>query len=184
MCIRDRYERGDIRYTMVFKNYGSAAGASVAHPHTQIVGTTVMPAAIERELAAQDEYEATNGRCLLCDLVDSELKAASRVIESTDDFAVFCPYSSRVNLETWIVPRLHQAEFTALSDTTLESLARAVIAAARKFERVGDDLAYNLLLHSSPPPAESAEQRARHCRIEILPRTTGIAGLEFGTGLF
>ena len=178
------YERDDVRYAIVFKNFGAAAGASAAHPHTQIVGTTVLPPLIEQELATQDLYWEENARCLLCELVSEEITAKTGVVTSTDEFIAFCPYASRVNFEVWITSIRHERDFFKLSNHEHESLARLLIDVARRLEIVAKDLAYNLILQSPPPSDVAAEIQARHWRIEILPRTTGIAGLELGTGLF
>jgi len=39
-----------LKYVLLFKNHGKAAGASLAHPHAQLIATTVIPDALKVKL--------------------------------------------------------------------------------------------------------------------------------------
>ncbi|HSB20598.1 MAG TPA: galactose-1-phosphate uridylyltransferase, partial [Anaeromyxobacteraceae bacterium] len=100
-----------VAYVIVFKNSGARAGASLAHPHSQLVATPMAPLGLQGRFARVREHHAATGRCLCCDLVDAELEAAVRVVLETERYAVYCPFASGVPYETWIAPRRHQPSF-------------------------------------------------------------------------
>jgi len=57
------------RYVLVFKNYGKEAGASLAHPHSQLIATPITPRYVKLELTKSREYFLEKERCIFCDLI-------------------------------------------------------------------------------------------------------------------
>ena len=53
-----------IAYGQLFKNSGSAAGASLEHTHSQLIGTPIVPTQIQAELARSRTYFERHGRCV------------------------------------------------------------------------------------------------------------------------
>jgi UDPglucose--hexose-1-phosphate uridylyltransferase len=94
----------------------------------------------------------------------------------------FCPFASRLAYETWIVPRRHAAHFDAASPESLPELAGLLRSVLVKLERIVKLSAYNYLVHTAP--FDTAGCNHYHWHIEILPRTTSLAGFELGTGCF
>ena len=93
--ISDLYMDHRLRYVLVFKNYRRTAGASLAHPHTQLIATPITPRTIAQELAAAHEHFLHKERCLFCDILNQELALAERIVYMTQHFVAFCPFASR-----------------------------------------------------------------------------------------
>jgi len=117
--LRDRR----FKYILIFKNYGAAAGASLAHPHTQIVATPVTPLALARELNSSKEHYEGKERCLFCDLIQQELDSGERIVIAGDQFVAMTPFASRFPFEIFIVPRYHHHSFADSSDDMLHHLS-------------------------------------------------------------
>ena len=171
-----------IRHAMVFKNVGPAAGASLEHTHSQLVGMAMVPPFMAEELAATLAYHRQHARCLFCDLLASERATASRIVLETEHFVAFCPYASRFPLETWLMPRGHRSHFEQHDAALLPELARILRSCIERIERIAGRSEYNYLIHSAPFDTHS--QSHYHWHIEIFPRLATTAGFEWGTGMF
>ncbi|MEW6049436.1 MAG: DUF4931 domain-containing protein, partial [Bacillota bacterium] len=75
-----RYEelarRPFVKYVMIFENRGEAVGVTLHHPHGQIYAFPFVPPIPERELHHARQHHEKTGRCLLCDVLVEELRAA------------------------------------------------------------------------------------------------------------
>jgi UDPglucose--hexose-1-phosphate uridylyltransferase len=177
------------RHILVFKNHGKNAGASLAHPHSQIIGTPVVPREVAERLRAATAYTRQTGRCYLCTVLDKETRHRERIVEETEDYVVLSPYASRFQFETHIVPRVHGHDFADVGTDQCRSLARALRQTLTRLTAVLGDPSYNLVIRTAPlldrlsdfSPAEVA--RSIHWHIEILPRLSQVAGFEWGTGI-
>ena len=58
------------------------AGATLAHPHSQIIATPVTPRAIAVELEASEAHHHVKERCLFCDLIEQEVGAACSLVST------------------------------------------------------------------------------------------------------
>lgn len=169
-------------YPVVFRNHGKRAGASLPHPHSQIIATDAPPTRIEREEeAARTRYEET-GRCPYCEMIDEEEAAGTRLVWQNDDVVMFVPFAAQVPFELWILPRRHDPEFGRLTDADRPSIAAALHHAARSYHDHLDDPAYNLfvctaLQHNTDAPY-------LHWHLRLHPRTSRQAGFERATGLW
>lgn len=170
-----------IQHVTVFKNVGTAAGASLEHTHSQLVALPITPPAVAAELQACEQYYNANQACVFCCLLDEELSHNQRLVSSTDQFAAFCASAGRQPYETWILPRNHSASFEELSDTDTESLADLLHQVIKRLQTVLQPLSYNLILHSAPFSQAHADQY--HWHFELVPRSTQLAGFEWGTGM-
>ncbi len=90
---------------MLFKNVGTAAGASLEHSHSQLIVTPIVPISVWEEMTGALEFFNYRGRCIYCDMVQQELSTEKRIVLDTPHFTAFCPYASRFPFETWIVPK-------------------------------------------------------------------------------
>ncbi len=171
-----------IRYVQIFKNVGFAAGATLEHIHSQVVAFPFIPAALENEMRGASEYYQRHQRCLVCDLLAQELDQRTRLVFEEGQFAAFCAYAGRQPYETWILPTKHQSDYRELSNDDAFSLAKVLNQVLRKLHVVLPELSYNLLLRTVPFGEE--ESAPYHWHLEIVPRTTHLAGFEWGTGLF
>jgi len=94
-----------LRYVLLFKNHGEAAGASLEHSHSQLIALPVVPAQVQEEIDGGLRYYQFKERCVYCDIVRQELASAARVILETEEILVLAPYAARFPFETWLVPR-------------------------------------------------------------------------------
>ncbi len=190
--VRDLMNDTRLKYVLVFKNYGMTAGASLGHPHSQIMATTVTPKTIATELRACREHHQVKERCLICDIIKKEVADRERIIAIDDRFVAFCPYASRFPFEAFIAPRHHQHDFTHASDSDLRDLAATIRDVLSRLKAALDDPPYNFVLHTTPN-TKVVPHRAHywdtlefdfHWHIELLPRLTRVAGFEWGTGFY
>jgi len=171
-----------LRYVMLFKNYGEAAGTQLEHTHSQLIALPVVPKRVQEEIEVARRYYDFKERCIFCDLIRQETKAGIRVVTETDQFVVVEPYAPRFPFETWILPRTHQSHFEDAGGSQLNNLAWVLKNTLRKLERVLERPPYNLLIHTAP--LRDAACAHYHWHIEIIPKLTRVAGFEWGTGFY
>jgi UDPglucose--hexose-1-phosphate uridylyltransferase len=168
------------RSIVVFKNHGEAAGASLEHPHSQLIATPIVPLAVADEVHQARAYHDYRERCLFCDMLAQELSERSRLVAETSEVVAFAPFASRVPFETWILPRRHGAAFESAGPAVVRDLAAVLGSVLGRLDRAIGDPPYGLLLHSAPFGAE--ESPAYHWHVEIVPKLGGLAGFEWGSG--
>ena len=181
--VRSLYDMKEIKYVQVFKNHGERGGASLAHPHFQIIGLPVMPTTLANEATRQREYESRTGRCLFCDLVEREIEKDVRVVSKSKDFAVLAPFASRYSFETVIVPRKHVSSLADAGADFFLALAESTIGLFGGYEALFSSLPYNMVFHGLPGTARATRDLPYHAHIHVYPRLATEAGLELGTGV-
>lgn len=187
--VRDLQRDSRFRYLMIFKNVGASAGASIDHAHGQIIALPVTPIVIKEKLEAAREYYSRKERSIFNDILINEQKSGERLVESTEGYGVFCPYASRFPFESCIIPKTQRADFHRISDHELIQLADVLRRLLRSYRKALSRPSYNLVIHTAPmryrrPGYWETIDEDFRWHIEILPRLSGIAGFEFGTGFF
>ena len=180
------------KYILIFKNYGLAAGATIAHPHTQIIATPVTPLTVADELLSARQHFELKERCLFCDILSQELESGDRIVHMSEHFVALCPYASRFPYEIMVLPRTHAHDYAEASDVVVADLALHMKAVLAKLRKTLNDPAFNFVFHTAPNTEHSAKranywgtiQYDWHYHIEILPRLTQTAGFEWGTGFY
>jgi UDPglucose--hexose-1-phosphate uridylyltransferase len=170
------------RYIILFRNYGEAAGASLEHPHSQLIALPVIPSVVKEEVDASREFHDAKERCIFCDIVHEESSAGTRLISETDRFTVLAPYAPRFPFETWILPKQHASHYEDSEPALLDNLAWVLRSTLRKIDKVLERPAYNFIVHSAP--VQEAPLAYYHWHIEIIPKLTRVAGFEWGTGFY
>jgi UDPglucose--hexose-1-phosphate uridylyltransferase len=177
---------GRLRHATIFKNSGFAAGASLAHIHSQLVALPYVPEAMQAELDGAARWQAAHGHCVFCAILERERVAGPRFVLEQSGYAAICAYAGRQPFETWVLPTQHAARFEQLDDAELAPLAAVLQEITQRLaaqcRRRGYPLAYNLILHTSP--FDDSHAGAYHWHWELIPRTTHMAGLEWGAGVF
>jgi len=166
---------------IIFRNQGEGAGTSLVHPHSQIIGTPVVPEEIRRRLDASQRYYDDLGTCVYCDILDYEIKEKTRVVCSNSGFVALCPFASAVPFEVWILPRRHASSFGVLSDGEIPLLGKMLRDVLQRMYRLLGNPDYNYVVRSAPH--HSAGEPHFHWYVEILPRLTTRAGFEIGSGI-
>jgi UDPglucose--hexose-1-phosphate uridylyltransferase len=166
----------DAAYVHVIVNEGKEAGASLPHTHAQLYALPFVPAAVARERERFTAYsDRTQGRNLLEDLLQEEVRRRERVVAIDDEAVVLCPFGARVPFHFQLVPRRPAARFSDDGPLGARLLHEAL---ARLGAVLGALPPLNMWVGTAPRDAE------RFCwRIEVMPRLAQLAGLEIGAGV-
>jgi UDPglucose--hexose-1-phosphate uridylyltransferase len=166
----------NIRYTQAIVNHGREAGASLSHPHGQLLGLPFVPGEILDEERAFVRFE---GGCILCATVETELVSGERVVLATDDAVVVCPFWSGGPYEILVIPRHHHQHLPDASDESLAGVGRAIRDALAHLNAVFPDVSFNLVFHTAPHQHDGPF----HWHAHLWPKLTTVAGFERGTGV-
>ena len=166
---------------VIFKNFGSSAGATVEHTHSQIIALPMVPKTVLEELKGAEHYHQYRGRCVFCDMIAQEYQDKERIVVENTSFLAFCPYAPRYAFETWIIPKGHSADFADADESTQAHLAQILQDVLKKIKKVLGNPSYNYYLHTAP--IGYANSVCYHWHIEIIPKLTRSVGFEWGTGL-
>ncbi len=174
-----------VNYILIFHNHGELAGASVSHPHSQLVAIPVVDSDISRSLAGSRDFYDKNNKCVHCVMLDWERQQKDRIIYQNEYFVTLAPFASRVPYETRIYPLAHGAHFEEISDEKRHFLADALRDAIKRMNKALENPDYNFFIHSAPHDSHGGEDRNKHYHwhIEIFPRGYKWAGLELGVGI-
>ena len=171
-----------LRYVLVFKNHGVAAGASLEHPHSQIIALPIVPKRVAEEIEGAKVYFRYKDRCVFCDIVRQELQQRNRVILENKHFVSIAPFASRFPFETWILPKTHHPSFEHMEPIYYEQAAQILSETLQRMNRVLDDPPYNYVIHTTSFP--ELDNDYYHWHFEIMPKLTKVAGFEWGTGFY
>jgi len=155
------------RYILIFKNHGSAAGATLEHTHSQLIALPVTPRQVADEIDGARRHHEHRERCIYCDIVGQERKDRSRLVYENEEFVVFEPWAPRSPFETWIVPRRHESNFEAEPKERLAYAAQALRTTLAKLMTGLGRPAYNFMVHTNPlrdPRAPPTTGTSRWCR--------------------
>jgi len=180
------------RYVLLFKNHGKEAGASLLHPHSQIIATPIVPQEVRESLNIAKDYYERKERCLFCDIMLAELKSGERIVEDADGFVTWAPYDSRFPFELVIYPKQHSHDFTTMDADQRAGLASVLIRTIKRLQTLLGDIPYNFVLKTTPNPIVRPGKPGYwttlaydyHWRIAVMPRLTRVAGFEWGTGFY
>lgn len=154
---RERYnfyrKKGQV---YIFCNHGDLAGASLSHPHSQLV---VIPSQINLDVLTREPL--------------------TNVVDTNHFFSVYCPDFSQWPYEVWIVPKKEGGVFGDLDDEQIADLAAIMQKILKQIKKIYErsrfsqnPLGYNYYIY----PKEDWYLR-------IIPRFVQRAGFELGTGL-
>lgn len=161
LAYRDRYRAHETDgQVLIFCNHGATAGASLKHPHSQLV---VIP--------NQINLDALN------------LEPVNNIVEETPQFVTYCPDFSQWPFETWIAPKTAGTKFSEVTDHALPELAAVVSQTLQKlssvlknpevkFKQVNEPFVFNYYIY-----------HGKNWFLRIIPRSIHRAGFELGTGL-
>ncbi|MGA1839476.1 MAG: galactose-1-phosphate uridylyltransferase [bacterium] len=180
--ILDLKKDNRFKYMLIFKNHGSAAGASLDHTHSQLIALPIVPKRVSEEIQGAKTYYLYKERCVFCDIIQQEANENIRVINENNEFMCIAPFTSRFPFESWILPKTHDIYFEDINNHEVISLAKIMKDILTRIKVVLNDPPYNFLLHSSP--FYEKDISFYHWHIEIIPKLTKVAGFEWGTGFY
>ncbi|MCX6783651.1 MAG: glycogen/starch synthase [candidate division WWE3 bacterium] len=176
-------EREDF-YPHLYCNHGAAAGASLSHPHSQLVIFNRLPETIAEEVTQSDSYYAERGECVYCRLIENDNVFTERLIYEDKYIIVVTPFASAWPYELMILPKRHQSDFTEIRKEEMAALAASLIKVTAVIKKGFSDAAYNFWIHSLPKYGlYSSHQKSYHWHLELVPRLKVLAGIELGAGV-
>jgi len=190
--VRDLEKDPGIKYVLVFKNYGKAAGGShIMHSRVQLIGTPVNLKRVKEELAGAKAYYDYKERCVFCDIIRQELAAQKRVMAESKDFIAIMPFASRFPFETWLLPKEHSCDFYKMDRGKAADFAELSRMIFGKIRAVIGSFPFNFVLHTAPFRRDAGKkgywetiERDYHWHFEMLPILTRVAGFEWGSGFY
>ncbi len=181
----DRYldlmNKKSVNYISIFHNHGKEAGASIAHPHSQIIAIPVISPYINLELKGAESYWRANKECVYCAMVNYEKESGERIVCENDEFIAFCPFASRVAFEVWVMPKKHTPYFERINDESKLKLAEVFQKSLNSIYKGLNNPPFNFYIHTAP--CDGKDYHHFHWHIEILPHTAIWAGFELQTGI-
>lgn len=171
-----------LEYVMIFKNHQREAGASLDHPHSQIIAMPIIPKRVQEELDGSQRYYEYKERCVFCDMIAQEFKDKTRLVHESEHFIAFLPYASRFPFETWILPKQHTCFFHDIQKNEVRDFSKALRETMHRLKATLDDPPFNWIFHTTP--LHEGENPYYHWHLEIIPKLTRPAGFEWGTGFY
>jgi UDPglucose--hexose-1-phosphate uridylyltransferase len=170
-----------VNYIAIFHNHGKEVGASISHPHSQLMAIPVIAPYIKLELDGAERYHRSNQHCVYCVIAEYEREEKKRVVFENDEFIAFCPFASRAAFEIWVMPKFHSPYFERITDEQKIKLAEVFQKGLSSIYKALNDPPYNFYIHSAP--CGGGDYPHFHWHIEILPHTATWAGFELDTGI-
>lgn len=158
---RDRYRaHEDDGQVLIFCNHGLQAGASLKHPHSQLV---VVPKQISLDALP--------------------LEPLANIVEESNQYVIYCPEFSQWPYEVWITPKEKGTRFGDTKDESIGELSSLLQKTLRRIRHIFDaptlpgmfkgmEFGYNFYIATGTD-----------WFIRIIPRFVHRAGFELGTGL-
>jgi UDPglucose--hexose-1-phosphate uridylyltransferase len=166
----------DAAYSHLIVNEGVQAGASLPHTHSQLYALPFVPAAVARERERFTAYvERTQGRNLLGDVLQEEVRLRERIVAIDSEAVVICPFASRMPFEMMLIPRTPRGRFQDDGPLGAKLLHEAL---SRLQSALGGLPPLNMWIRTA---SSGAGEFCWH--LDVLPRLAQLAGLEMGTGV-
>jgi UDPglucose--hexose-1-phosphate uridylyltransferase len=153
-----------VKYISLFRNYGKDAGASLSHPHSQIIAIPIVPESIT------EQYHRDYAKVIAAE------EKSERLILATDHTVAFAPFAAAYTYETWVFPRRSCRNITELTDVERDDLAAATRDVLARIARLLSDPPYNYAFVQSI-------DKDLHMHLRIYPKLGIEAGFELNTGV-
>ncbi|KAK3126475.1 hypothetical protein QOZ80_7AG0557160 [Eleusine coracana subsp. coracana] len=177
--VRQLEEHPTVKYVQVFKNHGASAGASMAHSHSQMLGTPFVPPSVTTRLNCMKEVFEKLGNCSLC-----EIKSKENLISETPNFSAIVPFAASYPFEIWIIPRQHISYFHEIDQDKALDLGSLLKTMLQKLCKQLNDPPFNFMIHSAPFGLSSSCLPYAHWFLQIVPQLSVVGGFEIGSGCY
>lgn len=177
------------KYILIFHNFGAEAGASIYHPHSQIISTPILPPDVLRSVSGSQKFYDKNHKKVHDLMIDYEVKEKKRIVFENDQFIAFCPFVSKFPYEVRIFPKESSPNFEKITDDSLDLLAETTVSVLKKINNSLFSPDYNIFIHTAPIEEEPVLGKKDihfefyHWHIEIIPKISIQAGFELGSGV-
>lgn len=185
---RDRYleisqsECGN--YISIFHNHGKEAGASIFHPHSQIISIPILPPDVMRSIKGSEDFYVKYKKKVHDVMLEFEVEQKKRIIEENEKFLAFCPFVSKKPYEIRIFPKESSPRFEKSSDEELSYLSLILKSVLERMNRLLNNPPYLFFIHTATvKELYMASSQHYHWHIEIVPMLTIEAGFESATAI-
>jgi UDPglucose--hexose-1-phosphate uridylyltransferase len=185
-CYQERYSQLSkydfVKYVLIFHNHGKEAGASQAHPHSQIITSPLIDKEFNAILSNAKEYFKKNKSCLQCKINEIEKNIKKRIVFENDDFIAFIPFAPKFLFQVMISPKKHSGSFESITEKEKHSLAEAFKEILSTYNAVLNKPSYNFYLHTAPCKDNNCLTYF-HWYWNFFPRLSKLAGFEMGANM-
>lgn len=158
---KSRYEAHmENGHVMIFCNHGAQAGASLKHPHSQLV---VIPRQINLDALAKEPV--------------------TNIIDDGVDFVTYCPDFSQWPYEVWIAPKREGTRFSDITENEIVELAPLLQNSLKRLNVIYSRPENSKISAQFPFSYNYYIHHEKNWFIRIIPRFVHRAGFELGTGL-
>lgn len=165
---RDRYAALSalpyVKYISLFRNFGKDAGASLSHPHSQIIAIPIVPEFIT------EQYNRDYAKVIAME------EKSERLVLATEHTVAFAPFAAAYTYETWLFPRRPCRNITGLTDAERDDMAVAARDVLARLAKLLSDPPYNYAF-------VQAMDDNLHMHLRIYPKLGIEAGFELNTGI-
>ncbi|KAL6880607.1 hypothetical protein ACP4OV_012172 [Aristida adscensionis] len=177
--VRQLAEHPAVKYVQVFKNHGASAGASMAHSHSQMLGTPFVPSSVTTRLDCMRAAFEKSGNCSLC-----EIRSKDTLISETANFSAIVPFAASYPFEIWIIPRQHISYFHEIEQDKALDLGSLLKTMLQKLCKQLNDPPFNFMIHSAPFGLSTSCLPYAHWFLQIVPQLSVTGGFEIGSGCY
>jgi len=171
-----------VNHITIFKNHGTDAGASLQHPHSQLIATPVIPSQVRHRLHEALRHYDDVGECMFCHMVEREVEDQTRIVLKGEHFVAMEVFAAPTPFATHIFPLRHMSSFGEITDLEIADLARVLRTLLAKIYVGLENPDLNFTVRSGPTEYNGA--RHFHWYVSVIPRLTRVAGFELGSGMF
>lgn len=174
---RVSYYGSQDKEVLIFNNRGGEAGASIVHPHSQIVALKGFPGILEKEKESAIKYFNEHESCYWCDFVHEEVVAKERVVFESSHFVLLVPPACRWSYEMIMIPKNHKPNFGFIDEMEISDLAMMMKATLGAYDNLFDVPDRNFWVHTM-------RYEPYHWHIGFLAHLKELGGLELGAGIW
>lgn len=185
-ALQERYRQiaqdKKIKYISIFHNWGPSAGASIYHPHFQIIAIPVVPPRINHSLIDSKHFWKKHRQCVYCSMNKFEIAQQKRILFQNKKAMALSPFVSVEPFALRIIPLNHMPYFEDTPPSMLNEVAEVLRKSLQILKKKLDDPDYNFFIHTAPTFKKNSYQYY-HWHIEIVPKISISAGFELSTGI-
>ena len=162
---------------IIFNNRGGKAGASIAHPHSQLVAAKGFPGDVAAKKTAAMKYYNENHSCYWCDEMKNVLETKDRLVYESAHFVLYVPKACKWSYEMTLAAKEHKPNFEFISEVEIQDLAMVLKAALKTYDTLFDRPDRNFWIHT-------VRYEPFHWHMGFLPHIKVFGGLELGAGIW
>ncbi len=153
-------------YPVLAWNHLPPAGASIIHPHFQVLADERPPSIVSQEIEASEKYEESGG-CFWEELLESEEERGERFVKSSHSVYWITSFSPIGNKEVLAVFK-GRSSLDRLTNSEVEEFAEGLAHVLRYYSESGLE-SLNMLFYSGPLGDDISRYFYLHARIIARP---------------